>query len=96
MSLYLRKVSHPQAHDNYRVILKLGRVLMFGLALNRRQRQRLGSICRKSGIPVPATYSEFVQRFDETVAEPKRGLSNPACLKESAAVDAQLTCLNAC
>jgi hypothetical protein len=70
---------------------------MSGLALNRRQRQRLESICRKSGIPVPATYSEFVQRFDETVAELDRGLSNPAdtdewkeraeaCLKESAAV----------
>jgi len=28
MDLYLRKVIHPQAHDNYRVILKLdeGRV----------------------------------------------------------------------
>ena len=23
MTLYLRKVVHPQAHDNYRVILKL-------------------------------------------------------------------------
>jgi len=23
MALYLRKVSHPQAHENYRVILKL-------------------------------------------------------------------------
>ena len=23
MALYLRKVTHPQAHDNYRVILKL-------------------------------------------------------------------------
>jgi hypothetical protein len=23
MNLYLRKVIHPQAHDNYRVILKL-------------------------------------------------------------------------
>jgi len=25
MALYLRKVIHPQAHDNYRVILKLDR-----------------------------------------------------------------------
>jgi hypothetical protein len=43
-----------------------------------RKRRRLEAICRKHGIPVPATYSEFVQAFDETIAELERGLSNPA------------------
>ena len=45
MALYLRKVIHPQAHDNYRVILKLedGEVEIGSIGISARGRLALGN-----------------------------------------------------
>ena len=46
MNLYLRKVVHPQAHDNYRVVLKRDgdefEIGSIGVQFDRRQRDRPG------------------------------------------------------
>jgi len=54
MNLYLRKVIHPQAHDNYRVILKLdeGEFEIGSICIQ----HALDSVAQTQRTSVPATF----------------------------------------